>query len=150
MKDSSVRRVHLASPEESLRTALERMRRLEVRHLPVVTDGRLAGILSDRDLLLHAWSGQVHDYPDDLTVGDVMAKNVVTARFGTPMADLAKLMLANKVDALPLTDGSDSLVGIVTSTDVMRLVAERSEELASVEHTAEFMDQFRWDMPEIV
>lgn len=143
-------RLHLAETREDVSSVLQRMKAEGIRHLPVVENGKLVGILSDRDLLLHAWSGRTHEFPEDLTVGDVMTKKVVTAPYGTPVAEICALMLSLKVDALPLTGPKGDLVGIVTSTDVMRLVAARDEELCRVRHSTDFMNQFRWDMPEII
>ncbi len=150
MGDAKTATLHFAAPEERVRTVLDRMKRHGIRHLPVVEGDRLAGILSDRDLLLHAWSGQMHSFPDDLTVRDIMTKDVVTARYGTPLADVARMMISRKVDSIPLLGPEGNVMAIVTSTDLIRLVSERHEELQRVEHSREFLEQFRWDMPEII
>ncbi len=150
MVDVKPANLHFAAPEENVRTVLDRMKRHGIRHLPVVEGNRLAGILSDRDLLLHAWSGHSHEFPDDLTVRDVMTRDVVTARYGTPLSEIAGMMLSRKVDSIPLLGPEETVVAIVTSTDLVRLIAERRGELSQLEHTPEFMNQFRWDMPEII
>lgn len=111
-----------------------------IRHLPVVEQGRLAGIVSDRDL---------RGAPPDLRIGDVMTRAVVTAAPETPVEEAALLLLSRKVGALPVVRKGD-LVGIFTETDALGAlvdllrvrtgtrievaVGERPDALAQVTH----------------
>ena len=102
-------------------TVLERER---VRHLPVVEQGVLVGIVSDRDLLLtasRADAGKL-SFPDKV-LGEIMSTAVVTCTANTSVAEAARLMIDKKIDALPVVAGS-RLVGIVTSTDLLGLLLE--------------------------
>jgi acetoin utilization protein AcuB len=107
-------------PELQLEAAHKLMLRREVRHLPVVSGRRLAGILSDRDILLA--SGRLKNgtfvYPN-LTVGEVMSLSPISADPSTPLSEIAKSMVQSKIDCLPIITGQNELVGLVTSTDLM-------------------------------
>ena len=110
-------------PELSLEAAHRIMLDRVLRHLPVVAGQKLAGILSDRDLLLAI--GRAKDghfvYPK-LTVGEVMSLAPVSAGPGTPVAELARAMVDAKIDAIPVVTAQGGLVGLVTSSDLMRLL----------------------------
>jgi acetoin utilization protein AcuB len=98
-----------------------------VRHLPVLDQDRLVGMLSDRDLkramASPATSLEAHELRyllDGLRVGEIMTRAVITIGPTSPIEDAARLMLLEKIGALPVTDG-DRLIGLVTETDVLRL-----------------------------
>jgi len=102
-----------------------------VRHLPVVAYGKLVGIVSDRDLERAipspATTLERHDlamaYPlKRLTMAEVMTRPVLTISPLFPIEEAAQLMVANRVSALPVTE-SGQLRGILTETDVLRLLA---------------------------
>jgi acetoin utilization protein AcuB len=106
----------------SLDRALELMDRRDIRHLPVLEDGRLAGILSDRDVLeATGWRMHGHGDPD----GQVRAHMRMPVETVKPTVDVnqaAVLMSRARVGCAPVVDGHD-LVGIVTETDLMRAFA---------------------------
>lgn len=110
-------------PELSLEAAHRIMLDRALRHLPVVSGQKLAGILSDRDLLLAI--GRAKDghfvYPK-MTVGEVMSLAPVSAGPGVPVAQLARTMVDAKIDAIPVVTSQNVLVGLVTSSDLMRLL----------------------------
>ncbi len=114
-------------PELSLESAHRLMMTNSLRHLPVVSGSKLAGILSDRDVLLSAGrgSGGALVYPD-ITVGEVMSLAPVSAGPNVPVAELARAMVAGKFDALPIINDEGALVGLVTSTDLMRALSMSS------------------------
>ena len=103
------RSVLTTQPTCSVHAAAQVMHEHRFRHLPVVERGRLVGIVSDRDLVRR----------EGLTVGDVMRSSIVSVSPDTPVEVAARLMLDNKVGALPvLGGGTDDLVGIVTQSDI--------------------------------
>ena len=127
MKASRVmtRDVHCIGEELTLERAWALMRTLRVRHLPVTRDDALVGMVSDRDLLLHgtpAVDGSVR-FPAR-KVHDVMTNHpVVLARTAT-VPQLAAQMLQHRIDCIPVVDADNSLVGLVTSTDLLELLTE--------------------------
>ena len=109
-------------PEESLDHAYQIMRKAGVRHLPVLNDaGMVVGILSDRDILrqgclLH----NTEVYLNSRQVKEAMSAGVHTCRTGDRLGDIADAMVHHGIDGLPVVDQNDHLVGIITSTDLLR------------------------------
>jgi acetoin utilization protein AcuB len=115
------REVATLSPEETAGEALALCRQRRIRHLPVVEDGRLVGIVSDRDLrsATPALGDQARAAAlAEIRVGEVMARDVVTARPDDPIDGAANAMRERRINCLPVLE-EDGLVGILTSSDVM-------------------------------
>lgn len=120
--ESLMTREVITTPEsEPLVTAMETMAEQHVRHVIATDDdGKLSGILSNRDVaratLLHP------DRKLDLygiTIGQVMTKDPITIAATAPLADAARVMLENRINALPALDSSGGLAGILTSDDLL-------------------------------
>jgi acetoin utilization protein AcuB len=116
-----------ATPRTSLPQAIALVRQRGIRHLPVVDDGSLVGIVSDRDLkqamASPATSLSVHELNyllERLTVGEIMTRAVITIGPRFPVEEAGRLMVKERISALPVLDGG-RLVGIVTETDVLDL-----------------------------
>lgn len=97
-----------------------------IRHLPVVDDGRLVGIVTDRDVRTVQPSpatsfatGEINYMLERLTVRAVMSRPVITVPPDGALADAVRLMLENKVGGLPVMD-RERLVGIITEVDLLR------------------------------
>ena len=102
-----------ASPRDTLAAAKGLMDAGGFRRLPVVDDGRLVGMLTERDIREH--TGAL----DRIRVNAVMRTGVITVISGDSVENAARLMLKHKIGGLPITaDGK--LVGIVTMTDIVR------------------------------
>jgi CBS domain-containing protein len=114
-----------------IKTALALMRQHDVRHLLVLRDGRLAGIVSNRDfrrILDRADATGTIRSVHDITVADIMspASAQVTGRPETPLLNIAQLMVLKNVSCVPIVDETGRPIGIVTQKDVMReLTRER-------------------------
>lgn len=115
------------TPETTLPEAIRLTAQRGIRHLPVLEDGKLVGIVSDRDLkramASPATSLDVRELNyllDRLRVGEIMTRGVITIRPTSPVEEAARLMVQEKIGALPVTDG-ERVVGIVTETDVLEL-----------------------------
>jgi acetoin utilization protein AcuB len=115
------------TPRTSLPEAVTLTRERGIRHLPVLDGDRLVGIVSDRDLKRAMASSantlEAHELRyllDRVTVGEIMTRAVITIAPSFPVEEAARLMVKEKISALPVTDAG-RLIGIVTETDVMRL-----------------------------
>lgn len=93
-----------------------------IRHLPVVRDRKLVGILTQRDILRSGTSGKPG--ARELLVTDVMTKEPTAVRPATGLAHAARIMLERKFGCLPVCDESGMLVGIVTEADFVRFAAD--------------------------
>ncbi|CAN5792364.1 hypothetical protein BH11MYX4_BH11MYX4_42580 [soil metagenome] len=110
--------VHSVGEDDKILRALESMLEASIHHNPVLDgEGRVVGILSDRDLL-RALAGDMRRVDP---VGDVMSRQVVTVRPSTPAQEAAQLMLERGISALPVVDDAGKLCGIVTSRDFLRV-----------------------------
>ena len=114
------REIIVVLPGVSLKVAARMMKRRHVRHLPVVLDGRLLGILSDRDVLRHRGS----EAP--ITCGEAMTPAPITCSPDTSVGRVAALMLEHKIDSIPVVE-RDALIGLVTSSDLLELLVERDQ-----------------------
>ena len=102
------------------------MQRERIRHLLVVDDGRLQGIVTDRDIRLNMASPatslsvwELNHLLARLTVDAVMTRHVIAIDGARDARDAARIMLDHKIGALPVLDG-ERLLGIITETDLLR------------------------------
>jgi CBS domain-containing membrane protein len=114
--------------DETLAHAQRCMARGRIRHLPVVRDGRLTGLLTHRDLLAASFSifaevehNEQRRIFDTVRVIEAMHRDVVTVSPDLGVAQAASILLENKYGCLPVVDGDGILVGIVTEADFLRL-----------------------------
>jgi acetoin utilization protein AcuB len=117
--------------KDSFRHAMNLIRQQGIRHLPVVEGKRLVGIVTDRDIRQASPSGatsleihELHYLLEKITVADIMSKKVVSVAPSDDVKDAAKLLLKHKIGGLPVVRG-DTLLGIVTETDILRAYAEQ-------------------------
>lgn len=106
-------------PHETARHAYQLMRDNRFRHLPVMEDGRLVGILSDRDLrpvLLSPGLARAR-------VRELMSEDLTTVGPDTPIEEAASLLVVKKIGCLPVV-AQGQLVGIVTETDLLAVLVE--------------------------
>ncbi len=116
------------SPDASTFQALRLCHDRRIRHIPIVEDGRLVGILSDRDILAASpplGDPQRVDVLKGRRVGDVMTREVVTTYPEDTLVHAAQVMYESKIDSLLVMD-EEELVGIITSSDVMRALVTLS------------------------
>ena len=118
------------APDMPVHDALDLFKRERIRRAPVVKDGKLVGIVSDKDLLnaspspatsLSVW--EMNYLLSKITVSEVMSKKVLTVAEDTPIEEAARIMADNKVGGLPvMRDGH--VVGIITETDLFKIFLE--------------------------
>jgi acetoin utilization protein AcuB len=116
-------------PDTNLQKAKEIIDEKQINHLLVVEkNGDLIGIVSDRDIKQSSASSatalSVHELNyllTQLTVEPIMAKKIITISPGTTIERAALIMQENRINALPVIE-DEKLVGIITSTDVMRVL----------------------------
>lgn len=131
VKDVMSREVHTVKRNDELAIADALMKQARVRHLPVLDeDGEVCAVVSQRDLfrgaLLRAlgYGSRAEDAMlRQVAVKEAMSTEIQTTAPDTPVADAARLMIERKIGCLPVIENG-RLVGIVTETDFVRLIAE--------------------------
>jgi acetoin utilization protein AcuB len=110
--------------------ALALFKREHIRRAPVLKDGKLIGIISDKDLLnatpsqvtsLSVW--EMNYMLSKITVKEVMTRKVLTVQADTPIEEAARLMADNKIGGLPVMK-VDKVVGVITETDLFKIFLE--------------------------
>lgn len=122
--------VFTVQPETPIVKAHELMAHEKVHRAPVVKNGKLVGIITENDILkaypstatsLSVW--EITSLIEKITVKDIMIKDVSTVQESTPIEEAARVMVDNKISALPVMRGQD-LVGIITETDLFCIMLE--------------------------
>lgn len=97
------------------------------RHLPITSlDGTLVGLVSERDLLTQSPDliiGTSSPTAAHMKLADIMTTRVISATPSTEIRDIARIMLAERIHAVPILDGNRHPVGIVSSHDLLRGIA---------------------------
>lgn len=114
------------APETALSDARDLMAEFQIRHLPVVRNGAVVGIVSARDVLVVEDLQVFAVY--DTNVDDAMATNPVTVPSDTPIGHVVKTMADQNIGAVLVVD-EDRLEGIFTDVDAVKLLARLLGEL---------------------
>ena len=113
--------LYTATPDQLLAAAIDTMAELDVGSLVVMQDGKMAGMLTFREVLK---AMKQHDScPVGVTVGDVMVTDPVTAYPDMEANDLRRLMIEKHSRYLPVLDGT-TLLGVISFLDVAKAVLE--------------------------
>lgn len=122
--------VFTVQPETPITKAHELMARENIHRAPVVKNGKLVGIVTENDIQkaypssatsLAVW--EVASLIENIKVKDIMIKDVKTVQESTSIEEAARVMVDNKISALPVMRGAE-LVGIITETDLFRIMLE--------------------------
>ncbi len=132
-KDSTVREIMMASPVtlapgDTLDLANDIMSLGRIRHIPIVEDSRVAGIVSQRDLfgaavgvVMGLKGKEAKDLLKSFRIKEVMRHPAITISPDASIKEAAHLMAEKKIGCLPVVDG-ENLVGLVTLTNILRYV----------------------------
>ena len=120
-------------PEETLMEAAQVMRMRKIRRIPIVSGGRLVGLLTEGDLK-RAEPSTLSDTQEHFTevmegtqVNRIMIENLLTTTPDAPLVEAARTLWTNKYGALPELEG-EKLVGILTDNDLIGALVKVLEE----------------------
>ena len=106
------------------------MKRQGIHHLPVTSvDGTLVGTISSQDLLPYAHELESVNSPEPSAgykLAHVMSSRVLSATPTTEIREIAHIMLEEHVSGVPILDSSRHLIGILTTSDILRAIVHRS------------------------
>ncbi len=105
------------SPDESIDDAFQTLLKKRFRQAPVVENGKLVGIVTDRDLRMAIFQSYVGS---SLNVRDVMRFDPITISADAEVEKAARIICEKKFNALPVVSATGGLVGIVTTTDILK------------------------------
>ncbi len=124
-------------PKDSLQKVIELLRRRDIRSVPVIENGRLIGIVTDRDVRqvapaypLFRDEDEIRRYTEKLTVTAAMTADPMTIAPDAPLVEAAKVLEAYRISSMPVVDDR-RLVGMLTVTDVLRVFVEQNAEIAA-------------------
>jgi CBS domain-containing protein len=130
--DYITRKVIVATPGERLKDVARTMVRNGFRRLPVVSEERLVGIITSTDFIKllgsdwafnHIQTGNVREITN-VRMEEIMKKDVITAKEGDKLKDIAEIMVTNDIGALPVVDDNLRIKGIITEKDVLGYFAK--------------------------
>jgi CBS domain-containing protein len=126
------------SPTTSISSAHQIMKENGIRRLPVVENDQLVGIITIGDVreaspsdatTLSIW--ELNYLWAQLTVERVMTRKTLTISASSSILDAAQIMLDQKVSGLPVLDDDGKLVGILTESDIFRMLIKTSSQVKS-------------------
>lgn len=130
VRDIMTTQVTSLDHEAKLLDAVLLMRSSGFRHIPVVNGDRLVGVVSDRDLQRAAPSMFGKLSPEEYNrifettpIAKVMARDPMTVKPDTSITDVVQAMYERKFGSMPVVEGENKLVGIVTTTDLLGLLS---------------------------
>jgi acetoin utilization protein AcuB len=129
------------TPTTPVITAHQLMQDKHIRRLPVVKNEKVVGILTLGDIReampsdassLSIW--EENYLLEKLTAWEIMSRNVLTITPDDTIFNAAQWMLDNKISGLPVVERAGHLVGIITESDIFRMVIRLSADQPHVEH----------------
>jgi len=115
--------------EGSMQDAIRLLKKNNIRILPVMENGKLEGVITDRDLkrssASDATSLEIHELSyllSEIKVKSIMTRNPITVSPDCSIEETAQILLKNKISAVPVVNGSRRVIGIITQTDLFKVL----------------------------
>ena len=124
----------LAQPGDTAKLLDDLFREHRIHHIPVVDDRRVVGIVSKSDFLflLRGFTGNEEDRFIEAArlraykVREIMTEQVTSIHQDRPIGEAARILAENRFRCLPVVDDEDQIAGIVTTHDIVSLVAREA------------------------
>lgn len=130
VSDWMTRKVHTITPESSISDAVMLMKEKKIKHVPVVRDDKLRGIVSDRDIRQFSPSKatsldvyELHYLLASTKAKEMMKTTVFTTTSETPVEEAAMVMYDNFIGCLPVVENG-KLAGIISDRDIFRALVD--------------------------
>ena len=129
VKDWMTRNVITVDVDDSMQDALRLIKENNFRMLPVLKKGRLAGIVTDRDLKRASASDattlEVHELLyliSRIKVRDIMTQHPISVNGDATVEETARILLKHKISGAPVVDPDGSVVGVITQTELFKII----------------------------
>ncbi len=116
VKDMMHKGVECVSPDTSVDTVAKKMRELDIGAIPIAKDGKLLGMITDRDIALRCVADGKD--PSKEKAKDVMTQGVVYCRDDEDVEDAVRIMEGKQIRRLPVLDEAMKVVGMVGLGDI--------------------------------
>ena len=135
IRDWMTEDVITVTPDTPIANAHQIMKKNKIRRLAVVDGDKLTGIVTIGDVReaspsdatsLTIW--ELNYLWAQLTVENVMSRKVMTVKAEEPVISAARIMLENKISGVPVVDNQETLTGIITESDVFRMLIQSHED----------------------
>lgn len=130
VSDWMTKKVHTITPDDSISDAMRLMREHRIKHLPVVKEARIKGMVSDRDIRDFSPSGatslniyELHYLIAKTKVREIMRTKVITASPDAPIEEAAIVLYDKDIGCLPVIDNG-KLAGIISDKDIFRALID--------------------------
>jgi acetoin utilization protein AcuB len=114
---------------DSMQDAAKLIRGHKIKHLPVMENGKLIGIVTDRDLKRASASDvttlEIHELLfliSEIKIGDIMTKDPITIPLDYTIDEAAQILLEHKLSGAPVVDDEGQVAGVITQTDIFRVL----------------------------
>lgn len=118
--DWMVRDVVSVTQDHTIQDCVDLMKKHSIRHLPVLENNRLVGLVTEGDLRQVFLASLI----EELSIKDVMINDPITVTPDTEIEDAAKVIFYNKIGGLPVVDEQERLKGIITVADILAAFIE--------------------------
>ena len=129
VKDWMSKTVITVDVDDSMQDAVKLLKDHDIRMLPVLKKGSLAGVITDRDLKRASASDattlEIHELlylVSNIKVREVMTPNPVTVPFDYTVEETAQILLKNKISGVPVVDVAGNVVGTITQDDLFKVI----------------------------
>lgn len=107
--------VETCKPESTLQEVASKMREINVGSIPICEEGRLVGIVTDRDIVVRGIAEQI---PNDAAIAEILSEEVITGTANLTVEEAAELMATHKIHRLPIV-ANERVIGIVSLCDLV-------------------------------
>jgi len=116
VKDMMHKGIECVAPDTAVSAVAQRMKELDVGAMPIAKDGKLLGMITDRDITIRCVAG--NENMSKVKAKDVMTQGVVYCRDNEDVEDAIRLMEGKQIRRLPVLDEAMRMVGMVSLGDV--------------------------------
>ncbi len=122
VEEIMTRELVYVNPDTSVVEAAKRMKSANIHAVLVLQEGRLVGIVVDRDLVLKVLAEERN--PNETMIKEIMTENPITVEPETDVIEAARLMKEHRVSRLPVVEQDGRVVGIVSEVDFPTIISK--------------------------